>query len=79
MEHVDLEKFVVRVLFLTLKCDVDINSSRENTPQWDSLKHIQIIFAIEDELNILLPPEVIPNLNSALEIVRHIQLLNNAS
>ncbi len=35
-----------------LKTHVDIDSSQVNVQQWDSLKHIEIVFAIEDEFGI---------------------------
>lgn len=39
-------------------------SSPETIERWDSLKHMQLIMALEDELNIQFPDEVIPELLS---------------
>ncbi|MFB0934320.1 MAG: acyl carrier protein [Propionivibrio sp.] len=69
MNRKEIEIAVLSVLSTILKCDIDENSSRANLPQWDSLKQIEVIFAIEDELNLQFPEEVLPELNSAKRII----------
>ena len=32
--------------------EISRESSRENTPQWDSLKHIHLVMALEEEFDI---------------------------
>lgn len=64
-----IETLVLSVLATVLKCEVTLDSSRKNTPQWDSLKHIQVIFAIEDELGLQFPEAVLGELNSVRQIV----------
>jgi acyl carrier protein len=39
-------------------------SSPESIPQWDSLKHMQLIMALEDELEMQFDDEMIPGLLS---------------
>lgn len=39
-------------------------SSPETIERWDSLKHMQLVMALEDELEIQFPDEVIPELVS---------------
>ena len=51
---------------------VDESMSRENTEKWDSLLHLTLVTAIEDEFDIMLDTEDILNLNSyasGLEII----------
>lgn len=77
MDKQKIEIVVLSILASILKCDVSEDSSRENHPQWDSLKHIEIIFAIEDELNIQFSEDSLPNLNSVQRIVDGAMVLSN--
>jgi acyl carrier protein len=69
MNRQQIENVVITVLSTVLKCEVDELGSRETLPQWDSLKQIEVIFAIEDELNLQFPEEALPDLNSVAQIV----------
>jgi len=42
--------------------EIDDESSPATIERWDSLKHMQLIMALEDELEIQFPDEVIPEL-----------------
>jgi acyl carrier protein len=42
--------------------DIVADSSPETIERWDSLKHMQLIMALVDELGIQFPDEVIPEL-----------------
>jgi acyl carrier protein len=48
----DIESRVIDVVAQALKQPVDRASLREDIAAWDSLRHIEIVFAIEDELQI---------------------------
>jgi acyl carrier protein len=41
---------------------ITVESSPESIERWDSLKHMQLIMALEDELGIQFPDEAIPEL-----------------
>ena len=69
MNRQQIKEVVLSVLSTVLKCEVNDEGARENLAQWDSLKHIEVIFAIEDELNFQFPEEILPNLNSVESIV----------
>lgn len=69
MDRQRIETLVLAVLATVLKCEVNPDSSRKNTPQWDSLKHIEVIFAIEDELGLQFSEEALTELNSVSQIV----------
>jgi acyl carrier protein len=69
MNRDQIEATVLSVLSKVLKHDVDQQCSRENTPDWDSLKHIEVVFAVEDELGIQFPEDVIPKIDSVARIV----------
>lgn len=42
--------------------EIDDESSPATIERWDSLKHMQLIMALEDELEIQFPDEIIPEL-----------------
>ena len=69
MDHFDIQASVLSVLEAVLKCPVGPDSSRANTPVWDSLKHIEIVFAVEEELGIEFSEEDMAKLNSVARIV----------
>jgi len=69
MDRQELETVLLTVLATVLKCEVSAKTSRKNTPQWDSLKHIEVIFALEDELGWQFPEEDLTNLDSVDSIV----------
>ena len=68
MNRQKIQAITITVLSTVLKCEVNELSSRETLPNWDSLKHIEIIFAIEDELNIQFPEENMSELDSVIQI-----------
>ena len=65
-----VESIVLDVFFTVLKRKVDINDSRLTVSEWDSLKHIEIIFALEDELGIQFNEEEIAQLNDVTKIIK---------
>lgn len=42
--------------------EISAESSPESIERWDSLKHMQLIMALEDELGIQFPDDAIPEL-----------------
>jgi acyl carrier protein len=71
-----MEQRLISVLSSTLALDesqITIDSSSENIEQWDSLKHMNIIFAVEDEFNIIIPDEKLSestNVKALLAIIK---------
>lgn len=75
MDPEKVEQIVITVLETILKESFrkspDIN--RQNTQNWDSLKHIEIMFALEDELGITFSEEELMALDSVKKIVDAVQ------
>ena len=69
MERDRVEAVVLTVVAAVLKCEVNPDTSRQNTPQWDSLKHIEIMFAVEEELKLEFSAQEMANLDSVARIV----------
>ena len=49
--------------------------SAETEEMWDSMKHIEIIMTLEDELDISFDPEDIPNMKSLSKIIEKVKEL----
>lgn len=69
MDRQLIETLVLKVLAAVLKCPVNSESARDNTPQWDSLKQIEILFAVEDELGLQFSEQELAEMNSVNRIV----------
>ena len=62
-----LEK-IIRIISEVLREQVDLNTRREQLPQWDSLKMLQIVMALDEE-GVSLPIEKVPDIHSVQDIV----------
>ena len=71
MDRNQIEQTVLTVLTTVLKhpCHEGADITRQNTPNWDSLKHIEIMFALEDELGTEFSEAELAELNSVTKIV----------
>jgi acyl carrier protein len=78
MNRQQLETIVLATLAVILKCELSLDSSRKNTDQWDSLKHIEVIFALEDEFNIQFSEEEMGKLDSVSKIIEKVLAYHEA-
>ncbi len=71
MDRTRVERTVLAVLATILKHPLDSSTgvTRQNTASWDSLKHIEIMFALEDELGAEFSEEELVTLDSVTKIV----------
>ena len=76
MNRKKIEFNVVSIISSILKCDVNPNSTRDELEDWDSLKHIEIVFTLEDALGIQFSEEIIPTLDSIPKIIAAAEELN---
>lgn len=71
LEKKKIEDVVISVIKTILKTDtVEPQSGRENLPDWNSLRHIEIVFAIEDELGVAFSEEEMGSLDTVEKIVQ---------
>lgn len=70
-----MEKQVAEILSMLLGKDFSVgeNVSMENQELWDSMKHIEIITTLEEELGVSFKIEEIPTLTSMEKIVEAIK------
>lgn len=71
MNRDQIEQTVLTVLTAVLKRPFPpgIDIQRRDTPGWDSLKHIEIMFSLEDELGTEFSEDELASLNSVGRIV----------
>lgn len=69
MTREQIEAEVVEVLTTILRTEATPNASRVDTPQWDSLKHIEFMFALEEALNLQFSEAELSSLDSIEAIV----------
>ncbi len=69
MQRPEIEERVLDVLSAALKCPVGARSRRADLPAWDSLKHIELVFAIEDELELQFSEDELGQLDSVAAII----------
>ena len=68
MSPSEIESQLVEVISTVLGHPVTAAASRATESGWDSLKHIQIVFAVEEKFNVQFQEEEIPTLDSLAKI-----------
>lgn len=71
MSRNQIQRSVLNVINIILKESFSIfdDISRENISSWNSLKHIEIMFAIEEEMGIQFSEDELAKLNSMNKII----------
>ena len=64
MHRLEVQDRVLDLLGTVLQTSVDPTTSTNTLPAWDSLRHIQVIFAVEDAFNVQFPEEALGELTS---------------
>tara|TARA_B100000131_G_C17596740_1_gene401625 strand:+ start:286 stop:501 length:216 start_codon:yes stop_codon:yes gene_type:complete len=63
---------VLKLLGEVLEKNIKLNDSADNVSNWDSLNHLRIILEIENEFDISIEHEIIPDLNSVKKILDYL-------
>ena len=72
----DIEKHVRTVMGKVLgieEAKIPADASRESFPQWDSLMHMNLMLALEDEFSIEFTDEQIASIASLLKLIESIE------
>lgn len=64
---------ILDALRTVLKTEVNAQTSVHNTPQWDSLRHIEVIFAVEDACGAQFDEADLAELNSVERLLAAVQ------
>ena len=59
---------IIKVVGEVLETPVGMDTSQENCAKWDSLRHLNIIVAIEDAFDVSFEPEDIAQMKTVKEI-----------
>jgi acyl carrier protein len=75
MQTENIDHRVRSTLSLALGIEVSSTGSfaRRDNPVWDSLKHVEVIFMLEDEFGMQFAEEEFARLNSAEDIVKLVE------
>ena len=76
MNYSETEEKVIAVVSNTLNVkNIDLQSSQENTSEWDSLAYLSVISAMEEEFEIEITEKNINNFDSVKNILNEINHL----
>ena len=64
---------IVEIISQTLAIEINANTSQSTCEQWDSLRHLNIIIALEDAFDLSFEPEEIADMKSVAIIEEFIK------
>lgn len=67
-----LELEVARIVSGILRVDVGVDASRLNVPGWDSLRHVEILFAVEEAYGVTLDEAEMAEMDSVKSLARRV-------
>jgi len=76
----DLHERILKVMSLVFEVPIEMlneESSSDTIGSWDSLKHLNLILALEEEFDIVIPDEEVGNLMNYKLIQIVVEELNN--
>lgn len=76
----NLDSRILKVMSIVFEISIDSlneDSSSDNIESWDSLRHLNLILALEDEFNLEIPDEEVGNLMNFKLIKIVLEELNN--
>jgi len=76
MKYSKTEENVISIVSKILNVkNLDLQSSQENTPEWDSLAYLSVLSAVEEEFAIEISQE---NINSFSSVQKILNEMNNS-
>ena len=67
-----IKQIMADVLDLEAEC-IEESTTQDNTPNWDSLNHVNLIIAVEQEFDLTFSPEEIEGMVSFSKIVETLE------
>jgi len=64
---------IIQIISEVLETEVDANVSQETCEEWDSLRHLNIMVALEDAFDVSFEPEEMAEMKSVSAIEQMIQ------
>ena len=69
-----MEEKIIQIaarVFRVAPSALNLESSKDNTPNWDSFAHIALISMLEEELKIIIPIEDVPNIVKLKDFLKY--------
>lgn len=63
-----MKERILKIISQVLKTEVDENASQKSIPQWDSLRHLNLVIELEVEFDVSFEPEEIAEMKSVSKI-----------
>lgn len=60
----DKLRYVMATMLKVDASEIGVDSSMDNVPGWDSLRHMNLVLALEEEFGVLIPDEEAGNITS---------------
>jgi acyl carrier protein len=73
VSHDEIDARVRKTLALVLGVEPGAAVSRTDEPRWDSLKHVEIVFALEDAFDVRFDEDELATLDSAQALVAAVE------
>lgn len=73
MENKDILNKLAEIFLVILEVDITEDSSMSNVSKWDSLNHIRIMFAIEEQFEKRFESEDLTKLTSVSKIIEKLK------
>jgi len=64
---------IIQIISEVLEIEVDANASQATCEKWDSLRHLNIMVALEDAFDVSFEPEEMAEMKSVVAIEQMIQ------
>ena len=64
---------ILQIISNILKVEVNTDSTQDNTPEWDSVKHIEVVMALEEQHGIRFDEAQIMGVSSVRGLIEMIE------
>jgi acyl carrier protein len=78
MNNMETKRHLAEVFAVVFGRPIPVEAGRKDVPEWDSLKHMQLVFAVEEQFGLQFSEEEIPRLDSMARFVEFIEQRNAA-
>jgi acyl carrier protein len=73
MKRPEIEQVLLELFAVVLGSEVSLETNRSNMASWDSLQHMQIVFAVEERFGVQFKEEEIGDLGSVRQLADYLQ------
>jgi acyl carrier protein len=78
MNNLETKQRLAEIFAVVFGRPIPDAAGRNDVPEWDSLKHMQLVFAVEEQFGLQFSEEEIPRLDSMARFAEFIEQRNAA-